>query len=115
MQMHSRRQFLATLSAAGAAGLMSPPGALAQEARPETTSIRLTKIPGICVAPQYVAEELLKSEGFSEVQYVEVGTDVYPAFASNKVDISMAFVGPFIVQIDANVPIVLLGGIHVGC
>ena len=39
-----------------------------------------------------------------------------PVFvAANKVDISMAFVGPFIVQLDANVPIVLLGGIHVGC
>jgi NitT/TauT family transport system substrate-binding protein len=116
MQMRrSRRQFLTTLSAAGAAGLMSPPGSLAQEARPETATIRLTSIPGICVAPQYVAEELLKSEGFSDVQYIELGTDIYPAFASNKVDISMAFVGPFIVQLDANVPIVLLGGIHVGC
>jgi NitT/TauT family transport system substrate-binding protein len=112
---HSRRQFLTTLWAAGAAGLMNPPGSLAEEARPETTTIRLTSIPGICVAPQYVAEELLKSEGFSDVQYVELGTDIYPAFASNKVDISMAFVGPFIVQLDANVPIVLLGGIHVGC
>ena len=27
----------------------------------------------------------------------------------------MAFVGPFIVQVDANLPIVMLGGIHVGC
>jgi NitT/TauT family transport system substrate-binding protein len=88
---------------------------LAQEAPPETTTIRLTQIPGICIAPQYVAEELLKAEGFVDVQYVELGTDIYPAFAANKVDISMAFVGPFIVQLDANVPIVLLGGIHVGC
>jgi NitT/TauT family transport system substrate-binding protein len=62
-----------------------------------------------------VAEELLKSEGFTDVQYVDLGADVYPAFAANKVDISMAFVGPFIVQLDANMPIVLLGGIHVGC
>jgi len=36
-------------------------------------------------------------------------------FASSTVDISMAFVAPFIVQIDRKVPIVLLGGIHVGC
>ena len=42
-------------------------------------------------------------------------TDIYPAFAADKIDISMAFVGPFIVQLDANVPIMLLGGIHVGC
>ena len=62
-----------------------------------------------------MAEELLKSEGFSDVQYVDVGNDIYPAFMSGKVDISMAFVAPFIVQLDANVPIVLLGGVHVGC
>jgi NitT/TauT family transport system substrate-binding protein len=111
----SRRRFLTTLSSLGAASLGGGSRSLAQEAPPETTSIRLTKIPGICIAPQYVAEELLKSEGFTDVQYVELGTDIYPAFASNKVDISMAFVGPFIVQLDANVPIVLLAGIHVGC
>ena len=93
MQMrHSRRQFLGTLSAAAAAGLVGPPSSFAQEALPETTTLRLTKIPGICVAPQYVAEDLLKSEGFRDVQYIELGTDIYPAFAANKVDISMAFV-----------------------
>ena len=111
----SRRRFLTTLSSLGAASLGGASRSLAQEAPPETTTIRLTKIAGICIAPQYVAEDLLKSEGFTDVQYVELGTDVYPAFASNKVDLSMAFVGPFIVQLDANVPIVLLGGIHVGC
>jgi NitT/TauT family transport system substrate-binding protein len=114
--IQSRRRFLATLSSAGAAGLIGSSDSLAQEAPPETTTIRLTKIPGICIAPQYVAEELLKSEGFTDVQYVDVAnTDIYPAFASNTVDISMAFVAPFVVQLDANVPIVLLGGVHVGC
>jgi NitT/TauT family transport system substrate-binding protein len=122
--IQSRRRFLATLSSAGAAGLIGSSDSLAQgltqeltqEPPPETTTIRLTKIPGICIAPQYVAEELLKSEGFTDVQYVDVAnTDIYPAFASNTVDISMAFVAPFVVQLDANVPIVLLGGVHVGC
>ena len=113
--IRNRRRFLTTLSSLGAAGLIGTSRSLAQEAPPETATIRLTKIPGICIAPQYVAEELLKSEGLTDVQYVDVGPDIYPAFASNKVDISMAFVAPFIVQLDANVPIVLLGGIHVGC
>ena len=114
--MQDRRRFLTTLSSAGAAGLVGTPTSFAQEAPPETTTIRLTNIPGICIAPQYVAEELLKSEGFTDVQYVDVvNTDIYPAFASSTVDISMAFVAPFIVQIDRKVPIVLLGGIHVGC
>jgi NitT/TauT family transport system substrate-binding protein len=114
--MQDRRRFLTTLSSAGAAGLVGTPTSFAQEAPPETTTIRLTNIPGICIAPQYMAEELLKSEGFTDVQYVDVvNTDIYPAFASSMVDISMAFVAPFIVQIDRKVPIVLLGGIHVGC
>ena len=67
----SRRRVLAGLSAS-AAGLIGGTHGFAQEAPPEITTIRLTKIPGICVAPQYVAEELLKAEGFSDVQYVEV-------------------------------------------
>jgi NitT/TauT family transport system substrate-binding protein len=114
--IQNRRRFLATLSSAGAASLIRAPNSDAQEGRLETTTVRLTKIPGICIAPQYVAEELLKSEGFTDVQYVDVAnTDIYPAFASNTVDISMAFVAPFIVQIDKRLPIVLLSGIHVGC
>jgi NitT/TauT family transport system substrate-binding protein len=114
--MQDRRRFLATLSSAGAAGLIGAPASRAQDGRVETTTVRLAQIPGICVAPQYVAKELLKSEGFADVQYVELGTaNVYPAFASGKIDISMAFVAPFIVQLDANAPIVLLGGVHAGC
>jgi len=114
--IQNRRRFLATLSSAGAASLIRAPNSDAQEGRLETTTVRLTKIPGICIAPQYVAEELLKSEGFTDVQYVDVAnTDIYPAFASSTVDISMAFVAPFIVQIDKSLPIVLLSGIHVGC
>jgi NitT/TauT family transport system substrate-binding protein len=111
----SRRRVLATLSSAATAGLIGGKVS-AQEAPPETTTIRLTKIPGICVAPQYVAEELLKAEGFTEIKYVELeAADVNAAFATAKVDVSMAFVAPFIMQVDASVPVVLLGGIHAGC
>jgi NitT/TauT family transport system substrate-binding protein len=116
--MHSaqtRRRLLATLSSAMAASAFG--GRIsAQEAPPETMTIRLTKVPGICVAPQYVAEELLKAEGFTEIKYVELeAADVHAAFAAAKVDVSMAFVAPFIMQVDAGVPVVLLGGIHAGC
>jgi len=82
---------------------------------PETTKIRLSQIAGVCVAPQYVAEELLKIEGFTDIQYVEVLSNPYPAFASGNVDLSMAFVAPFIIQVDVDAPLVLLGGVHVGC
>jgi hypothetical protein len=102
--LHDRRCFLAALSSAGATGLLGISKSSAQEVPPETTTIRLTKIPGICVAPQYVAEELLKAEGFTEIKYVELeAADVHAAFAAAKVDVSMAFVAPFIMQVDAAV------------
>jgi NitT/TauT family transport system substrate-binding protein len=68
--IQSRRDFLAGVSAASAASVLGAGGVLADEAPPETTTIRLIKIPGICIAHQYVAEELLRAEGFTEVHYV---------------------------------------------
>ena len=47
----SRRRVLATLSSATAAGLIGGARGVAQEAPPETTTVRLAKIPGICIAP----------------------------------------------------------------
>jgi NitT/TauT family transport system substrate-binding protein len=114
--IQTRRHMLATLSSAAAAGLMGGPRALAQEAPPEITTIRFGKIPGICVAPQYVAEELLKIEGFTDVQYVEVPVNLlHRAVGSDKIDMSMGFGATFIIEMDLNVPLVLLGGVHVGC
>ncbi len=111
----SRRRLLATLSSAAAAGLIGGIKASAQEAPPETSTIRLAKIPGICIAPQYVAEGLLRTEGFINVEYVELPVNVYKGFEAGKLDISMAFVAPYIIQLDAGLPLVLLGGVHAGC
>src|SRR6516165_6092651 len=111
----SRRRVLATLSSATAAGLIGGARGMAQEAPPETTTIRLAKIPGICIAPQYVAEEFLRSEGFTNVQYVELSVNVYAGFTAGTIDISMAFIAPYIIQLDAGLPLVLLGGVHAGC
>ena len=113
----SRREFLGGLTLMGTAGVLGlHAGPVAAEGPPETTRIRLIQIPGICVAPQYVAEELLKGEGFHDVQYLKVSTaEVYKVIASGEVDISMAFVAPFILQVDKDIPIVLLGGVHAGC
>jgi NitT/TauT family transport system substrate-binding protein len=114
--MIDRRGFLRRATAAGAVAAIGLRARHASaEPPPETTKIRLTQIDGVCVAPQYIAEELLKAEGFSDVQYVSVGVATYEAFARGDVDLSMAFVAPFILQVDAGLPIVLLGGVHVGC
>jgi len=113
----SRREFLGTAALAGTGAILGLRSeAMAAEPPPETTRIRLVSIPGVCVAPQYVAEELLRVEGFTDVQYVKLKLDeLYKAFASGDVDISMAYAPPFIIQIDAGEPIVLLGGVHAGC
>ena len=114
---HTRRRFLSTLSAAGAASILAARRSSSQEAPPETGTIRLAKIPGICIAPQYVAEELLRGEGFTNVQYVELSQSVntYSGFTAGTIDISMAFIAPYIIQLDAGLPLVLLGGVHAGC
>ena len=65
--MQTRRRFLGTLSLAGAAGLVRPPTVFAAEGKLETTSVRLAKMPDMCMAPQLVAQELLREEGFTDV------------------------------------------------
>jgi hypothetical protein len=70
--MQSRRNFLTTLSAAGAAGALGARSSLADEGPPETTTVRLVKYSSICVAPFFVAEQLLHAEGFTDVRYVTV-------------------------------------------
>ena len=114
----SRREFLARVAVAGGTGLTglrSPPAAA--EAPPETSRIRMIKVPGICTAPQYVAEELLRAEGFSEVQYVphESAAAISPGLAAGEIDLNLHFAAPLIIQVDRVDPVVMLAGAHVGC
>jgi NitT/TauT family transport system substrate-binding protein len=106
------------LTLAGATGLLGVhPKPVAAEPPPETTKIRLVKVSGICIAPQYVAEELLQGEGFTEVHYVETvaGAELTKALASGEAHISLSFVAPVILRLDAGDPLVMLAGVHVGC
>src|SRR6516164_6930509 len=113
----TRRQFLSTLSSVGAAGLIGADNSLAQEGPPETTSIRLAKIAGICIAPQYVADELLRAEGFTDIHYVatDAGIPAAHALARGEVDFSANFSPTYIIPIDAGEPITIVGGEHIGC
>src|SRR5713101_1089977 len=115
--MQTRRRFLTTLSLAGAAGLARASPILAAEGAPETTSVRFVKNPIICIAPQYVAEELLRAEGFTEISYVETTTagGVQEAIARGDADFSLSFAIGHIQAIDAGAPIAVLAGVHAGC
>src|SRR5215470_6725195 len=117
MDTQNRRRFLATLAATGAAGLIGPPNSSAQDGRLETTTIRIAKIAGICIAPQYVADELLRAEGFTDIRYVatDAGVPAAMSLARGEVDFTANFAPTFIIPIDAGEPITIVGGEHIGC
>jgi NitT/TauT family transport system substrate-binding protein len=111
-----RRGFLVGTSALGAAGLLGIPRLARAEPPPETRHIRLVRAPAICFAPQYVAEELLRLEGFSEVSYVEIpiGPSVEGVYAG-KADLSMDAAPSLVYAMDSRQSVVALAGIHAGC
>jgi len=111
----SRRQFLTTLSLAGAARLVAAPAALAEERPPETTSVRLAKHPGICVAPQHIVVELLSAEGFTDIRHVPLGMNVPDAIAQGVLDFGLNFATVQVAGIDRGVAMKVLAGVHVGC
>jgi len=70
----------------------------------------------MCLAPSYLAEELLRSEGFSEIEYVnEVLTSGIKGLLTGQADMSMVPVQQTIPDIDAGHPTLLLAGVHPGC
>ena len=112
-----RRRFLAALAATGAAGLIGSRNSSARDDQLETTSVRLAKITGTCIAPQYLAEELLRQEGFTDVRYIhsEAGLGQSKAIARGDVDFSLNFAAPLVIPIDAGEPISVIAGVHTGC
>jgi len=111
----TRREFLSGAAAAGVLGF--PATGLAAEPPPETTRLRIAEIPSTCRSPEWVAGELLRAEGFTDVQYKRVaGTvGVERALATGEADLSGHFAAPVILRIEAGDPIVIVGGEHVGC
>jgi NitT/TauT family transport system substrate-binding protein len=109
---------LGGLALTGTAGLLGlSPRPAAAESPPETRRIRLVRIPSICRAPQYIADDLLRGEGFVDVEYVRKagGGASAKALAVGEADLSMNFIGPSIIRMDAGDPVMVLAGIHVGC
>jgi NitT/TauT family transport system substrate-binding protein len=114
---HTRRQFLLTsLSLLGASGFAHAPVAAVAEGLLETTSVRLVNDRSICIAPLLVTEELLRADGFTDVQYVDTPVvEELKALASAKVDLALILPQMLGVAMDAGEPITVLAGVHVGC
>jgi NitT/TauT family transport system substrate-binding protein len=115
--MNGRRNFLRGATLVGTAGLLGvhprPAGA---EPPLETKRIRIAQVPAICLAAQYVAEELLFGEGFTDVQYVKMPLpQIVKSISVGDLDLSADTAPSVIIELDGGAPLVALAGIHVGC
>jgi NitT/TauT family transport system substrate-binding protein len=116
--IQSRRDFFTTLSAAGAAGVLGARGALADEGPPETTTIRLTSDVNICLTPWYIAQDLLRAEGFTEIRFLPMTTSADPnddPVVRGEADFSYMTAPWLVAYWDAGEPVTALAGLHSGC
>jgi NitT/TauT family transport system substrate-binding protein len=78
--------------------------------------VRLEKSAALCIAPQYLVEELLRADAFTNIRYIEGSPPgVTERAAHGTVDFQTNYAPNFIIAIDRGEPITLLTGIMVGC
>jgi NitT/TauT family transport system substrate-binding protein len=117
----NRRQIAGGLAAVGLSGWLGlRPSESRAEAPPETNRIRLIRdreFPVLCYAPQYIADEFLRMEGFTDIQYVSKGVDGSEAqtLVRDEADISAALGVDWVLPIANGQPVVVLSGLHAGC
>ena len=117
----NRREFVQLLGATGLcglAGLASNPARA--EPPPETNRIRLVKFPSVCQAPVFVAEKLLRAEGFTDISFVDggvpgAGPRNMQILGDGRADMAVHFAAPLTIAIDNGAEISVLGGVHSGC
>ena len=112
----TRRRFLTSLAGAGAGAALLTGRALAAEPALETTTVRFGKIPVICFAPQYVCEELLRAEGFTDIRYVNAEPLSYSTdLGRGKYDFCANVTPAHIAAFAAGTSMAILTGVHAGC
>jgi NitT/TauT family transport system substrate-binding protein len=73
-------------------------------------------MPGLCVAPVYIAEELLRAEGFTDIRYNDASViGAIAPVARGEVDFAPIYASQSVRAIDAGEPVTLLAGVMVGC
>ena len=91
------------------------------EPLPETKTIRLiydTDNSGLCYAPVFVASQLLRGEGFTNVRYIKMIEKTVvepPTLAAGLADMSAVYLVDLIAAIDKGMPVVVLAALHGGC
>jgi len=114
----ARRRFLGYTSALGAVSLLGLSRTAMAEPPPEVTKIRLVKAQGsLCFAPQYLAEELLALEGFTEVEYLQLpnGSNFIDLLELGQADLSLDAAQTIVYGMERHRSVVVLAGIHAGC
>jgi NitT/TauT family transport system substrate-binding protein len=109
---------MAAAGLAGAAALTRAHRSLAEEAPPETTSVRLEyfKDDATCHAPLDILDDLLRDEGFADVRFLTgpEGTDS-EKIARGDVDFTNDFAATITISIENGVVPVMLAGVHPAC
>lgn len=117
MSKTTRREFangMALTAAAAILGVSAQPAGA--EPPPETTRLMLARYPydHACLAPEWMAEDLLRAEGFTDIQY-RTTADGVGALAAGKIDFGSADAMSLLLALDSGQPLVAVGGIHAGC
>ena len=72
----------------------------------------LNPYPVTCIAPVYIAEAMLKAEGFTHIEY-RLDESVI-SVGPGKIDLDLLSVCPILIALDANSPVVTLATMHLG-
>ena len=118
MPLPNRREVLTGITAASALALLSSPSRADTEPPPETKTVRLPSFfPAGCEGPQYIAEALLRAEGFDDVQMVvgDTAVDASIWLARGEIDFDWNYAATHIGSIEAGIPLTVLTGLHSGC
>ena len=109
----TRRRFLAGSAALAAMPSYGKTENVVAGPPPEITTVRLEEFPAICMAPQYLAEDLLYAEGFSKVEFTKSDSNVVGS--ADAIDFSMITAAALVADQDTNSRFIAIAGIHVGC
>jgi NitT/TauT family transport system substrate-binding protein len=86
---------------------------------PEVKAVRIGKYPVSCMAPQYVSEALLRAEGFTDIEYVEVIPEAGELWVGSvgpgKADFDTDTGESIMTYRDGGAPLRVLTGVHLGC
>lgn len=117
MNQTTRREFANGMALTGAAAILGVSATPADaEPPPETTRLRLARYPydHACLAPQWVAEQLLRAEGFTDIEYRMTVTPLEDLVAG-KLDFAGSEIMGLLLYLEAAPPVVVLAGLHADC